>query len=56
MIAVAAGIKLYPAIFGLLYVKEKRWSETLRLIAYGVLFFVVSFAFLADLEASSNFC
>ena len=27
LIAVCAGFKVYPAIFGLLYLKEKRWKE-----------------------------
>ena len=44
-IAVSAGIKIYPAIFGLLYIKEKRWKETLRLVIYGVIFFFVPFLF-----------
>ena len=45
LIAVCAGIKIYPAIFGLLYLKEKRWKETLRLILYGILFFFGPFLF-----------
>ena len=46
LIAVSAGIKIYPAVFGLLYLAEKRWKEAGRLIVYGLLFFFVPFAFL----------
>ena len=45
LIALAAGLKLYPAVFGLLYLKEKRWREAARLVAYGLLFFFVPFVF-----------
>lgn len=49
-IAAAAGIKIYPAIFGLLYISEKRWKEAARLVLYGVLFFFVPFAFFGGFE------
>ena len=40
-LAIAANIKLYPALFGLLLILEKRKKEALRCIVYGlVLFFV----------------
>lgn len=45
LIAVAAGLKIYPAVFGLLYIKEKRWKETVRLLIYGILCFFVPFVF-----------
>ncbi len=45
LIAICAGIKIYPAIFGLLYLKEKRWKETFRLIFYGIIFFFGPFFF-----------
>ena len=45
LIAVCAGIKIYPAIFGLLYLKERRWKETLRLMLYGIVFFFGPFFF-----------
>ena len=34
LIAVAAALKLYPAIFGVLYLAQKRYKEALRLQAY----------------------
>lgn len=45
LIAVAAGIKIYPAVFGMLYVKEKRYQEAGRLILYGMICFFVPFVF-----------
>ena len=45
LIAASAGIKLYPAIFGLLYLKEKRWKEAVRLVIYGILLFFIPFLF-----------
>lgn len=43
LIAVAANFKLYPAVFGLLYLFEKRWKESIRLVIYGIALFVVPF-------------
>ena len=45
LIAVAAGLKIYPAIAGVLYLRERRWKETVRLVIYGVIVFFVPFAF-----------
>lgn len=42
-LAVAAALKLYPAVFGLLYLQEKRWKEAARLTVYGL--FLVFFPF-----------
>lgn len=49
--ALCAAMKIYPAIFGLLYLKEKRWKEALRLTLYGLLLFFVPFAFFGGIEA-----
>jgi hypothetical protein len=43
LIAIASGLKIYPAIFGLMYIKEKRWKESIRLIIYGLIIFFVPF-------------
>lgn len=45
LIASSAGLKIYPAIFGLIYVKEKRWKEVRRLFFYGMLIFFFPFVF-----------
>ena len=44
-IAAAAGIKLYPAIVGVIYIREKRYKEAIRLVIYGLIAFFVPFAF-----------
>lgn len=54
-IAVAAAIKVYPAVFGLIYVAEKRFKEALRLIVYGVLFFFVPFIFTGGINGVITF-
>ncbi len=55
LIAVAAGIKVYPAIFGLLYVREKRWKETIRLLIYGIMLFFIPFAFFGGFAGVKQF-
>ncbi len=49
-IALAAGIKIYPAIFGILYLKEKRYKEAGRLILYGLIFFFIPFIFFGGID------
>ncbi len=51
LIAMASGIKVYPAIMGLLYIREKRWKEAVRLFIYGLLFFFVPYAFTGGIPA-----
>ena len=55
LIAVAAGFKIYPAFFGLLYLAEKRWKEAIRLVVYGILFFFVPFAFCGGIGGLQQF-
>ncbi len=47
-IAVAAAFKIYPAIFGILYLFEKRWRDAAHLVVYGVVFFFLPFFFFDD--------
>lgn len=54
-IAVAAGFKIYPAIVGLIYVKEKRYKETIRLIFYGITFFFGPFIIYGGMTGLKNF-
>ncbi len=54
-IAVAAGFKIYPAIVGLIYVKEKRYKETIRLLVYGIAFFFGPFAIYGGMTGLKNF-
>ena len=45
LIAAASGLKLYPAIFGVIYIVEKRYKEGIRLAVYGLIVFLVPFIF-----------
>ena len=49
-IAIAAGFKIYPALFGAIYLSEKRWKEAARLVIYGVAFFLVPFVFFGGID------
>ena len=44
LIAACAGFKIYPAIFGLFYLTEKRFKEAARLTIYGIVLFFAPFA------------
>lgn len=50
-LSIAAGIKIYPAIFGFLLVKRRKVHECFRLLFYGLLFFVVPFLYFGGLKA-----
>lgn len=54
-IAAAAAIKIYPAVFGLIYICEKRYKEAVKLIIYGILFFFVPFAFTGGISGFVQF-
>ena len=45
-LAISAAIKIYPAIFGLLLVREKKWKQTIQLIVVGVIGFFGPFLLL----------
>ena len=49
-LAASAGIKIYPAIFGVLLLKEKRYKEAARLVIYGIIFFTVPFIFFGGIQ------
>ncbi len=50
-LALSAAIKLYPAIFGLLLIRDKKIKEAIRTIIYGVAFAVVPFVFFGGIKA-----
>ena len=50
-LAVAAGIKLYPAVFGLLLLTDRKFKEALRLVLYGAFFIFVPFFFYDGFES-----
>ena len=41
LLAVAANLKLFPAVFGAILLKEKNWGAALRCFAYGALLFIL---------------
>lgn len=50
-LALSAGIKLYPAVFGLLLLLKKRYKEAVRAIIYGILSVVIPlFAFYGGID------
>ena len=55
LIAVAAGFKIYPALFGVLYIHERRIKEGVRLLIYGILLFFVPFVFFGGWSGMINF-
>lgn len=42
-LALAAGLKLYPAAFGVLLLFERRWKESIRAVLYGITSVVVPY-------------
>jgi len=44
-LALSVGIKLYPAVFALILIRDKRWKEFLRVVLYCAVFVVVPFFF-----------
>lgn len=50
-LAMSACIKVYPAIFGLLLIKDKRYKEAIRTIVYGILIFFIPFMFFGGISS-----
>ncbi|MCR5024251.1 MAG: glycosyltransferase 87 family protein [Lachnospiraceae bacterium] len=55
LLALAAGLKIYPAIWGMLYLKEKRFKEAFRLIGYGLFVFLFPFVFFGGVTGFVQF-
>lgn len=49
-VAISAGFKIYPALFGLLWLAEKRYKEAARLLIYGVIAFFLPFIFFGGIQ------
>lgn len=47
-LACSAGIKLYPAVFGLILIIEKKYKDAIRLIIYGIIIVVFPIIFFID--------
>ena len=55
LIAIASAFKIYPAVFGVLYLIEHRYKESVRLIIYGMITFFLPFAFFGGFGGIINF-
>lgn len=54
-LALAAGIKIYPAVFGLMLLKQRRFKECIRLAVYGILSFFGPFFCFGGWSAVKSF-
>ena len=55
LIAISASIKIYPSIYGLLYLKQKRYKEAIRLMIYGIISFFIPFIFFGGFDGFKQF-
>ncbi|MBP3720906.1 MAG: DUF2029 domain-containing protein [Clostridia bacterium] len=49
LLAVCVALKIYPAVFGLVFLKEKKYRELARFVLYSLLLFFVPFLFFGGL-------
>lgn len=54
-LAIAAAIKIYPAVLGVLLIKKGNVKVIIRTVVYGILFFCVPFAFFGGTDAVVQF-
>ncbi len=54
-LAFSATVKIYPAIFGIVLLKEKRYKEIFRVIIYGLILFFIPFLLFGGLTEFSTF-
>lgn len=47
-LAIAVGFKLYPALFAVILISEKRWREFIRLVCYCIMTTILPFFFFYD--------
>ena len=50
ILALCVGLKLYPAVFGLVFLKERKFRELARLALYSLLLVLLPFAFFGGLD------
>ncbi len=51
-LAISASIKIYPAMLGLLLIREKRWKDTFICIIYGIIVFFLPFIFFGGIKSA----
>ena len=49
-LAVSASIKIYPALFGLILIRDKRWKDALICCMYGIIIFLAPFMFFGGIK------
>lgn len=54
-LSVAAGIKLYPAVYGLLLLTKHKWKEAVTAFGYGISVFIFPFLFTGGLYSFKQF-
>lgn len=54
-LALAAGLKIYPALFGLLLLKDREWKKAGRAVIYGLICFILPFFAFEGLEGMRIF-
>lgn len=52
-LAVAACMKIYPALFGFLLIREKKWKDAIRCMLYGIVLFILPFFYFNGLDSIS---
>ena len=50
-LSLSAGIKIYPAIYGLLLVAKRKWKETFNLVCWGLSVFLLPFLFTGGFQS-----
>ena len=53
MLCIASCIKIYPAIFGLLLLRDRKWKDILHCLIYGTVLFFVPFLFMGGFRGFS---
>jgi hypothetical protein len=54
-LAISFSLKIYPAIFGFILLKEKRFRDIIRLIIYALIIFFAPFVFFGGFNAIKSF-
>ena len=54
-LAISANLKYYPAVFGMLLLKEERWGDALRCIIYGIIVFCLPVFLFKDIAFFQKF-
>lgn len=53
-LAIAANLKLFPAIFGIILIKNKKWKDAIRTFLYGICLFIMPLIISLILQSNST--